>query len=106
MILTGDTERLGGKLVPVPRSPIYIHSVRTAQKTHSVSVIKTSHLMLHREIIAVCSEIYTKHTNTLCGQNVELLNVKLVVHIVNTGLYRVKKKDRKVQNCHATSTKL
>jgi hypothetical protein len=27
--------------------------------------------MLYREIIAVCSEIHTKHTNTLCGQNVE-----------------------------------
>ena len=36
--------------------------------------------MLYREIIAVCSEIHTKHINTLCGQNVELLNVKLVVH--------------------------
>jgi len=35
--------------------------------------------MLYREIIAVCSEIHTKHINTLCGQNVELLNVKLVV---------------------------
>ena len=32
--------------------------------------------MLHREIIAVCSQIHTKHINTLCGQNVELLNVK------------------------------
>ena len=42
--------------------------------------------MLYREIIAVCSHIYTKHINTLCGQNVELLNVKLVVHIVTTGL--------------------
>jgi len=29
--------------------------------------------MLYREIIAVGSEIYTKHINTLCGQNVELL---------------------------------
>jgi hypothetical protein len=28
--------------------------------------------MLYREIIAVCSEIRTKHINTLCGQNVEL----------------------------------
>jgi hypothetical protein len=28
--------------------------------------------MLHREIIAVCSEIHTKHINTLCGQNVGL----------------------------------
>ena len=32
--------------------------------------------MLYREIITVCSEIHTKHINTLCGQNVELLNVK------------------------------
>jgi hypothetical protein len=42
--------------------------------------------MLYREMIAVCSEIHTKLTDTLCGQNVELLNVKLVVHIVTTGL--------------------
>jgi len=46
--------------------------------------------MLYREIIAVCSDMHTKHTNTLRGQNVELLNVKLVVHIVTTGLQRVK----------------
>ena len=45
--------------------------------------------MLYREIIAVCSEIHTKHINTVCGQNVELLNVKLVVHIVTTGLHSV-----------------
>ena len=41
---------------------------------------------MYREIIAVCSGIYTKHINTLCGQNVELLNVKLVAHIVTTVL--------------------
>ena len=29
--------------------------------------------MLYREIIAVFSQIHTKHMNTLCGQNVELL---------------------------------
>jgi len=45
--------------------------------------------MLYREIIAVCSQIHTKHINTACGQNVELLNVKLVVHIVTTGLQSV-----------------
>ena len=28
--------------------------------------------MLHREIMTVCYQIHTKHTNTLCGQNVEL----------------------------------
>jgi len=54
-----------------------------------MSVKKLSQLMLYREIIAVCSEIHTKHTNTLCGQNVEFVDVKLVVHIVTTGLQRV-----------------
>ena len=42
--------------------------------------------MLYSEIIAVCSQIDTKHISTLCGQNVELLNAKLTVHIVTTGL--------------------
>ena len=42
--------------------------------------------MLYWEIIAVCSEIHTKHINALCGQNVELLNVKLMVHIVTSGI--------------------
>jgi len=32
--------------------------------------------MLYREIIAVCSQIHTKHTHTLGGQNVDLLAVK------------------------------
>jgi hypothetical protein len=32
--------------------------------------------MLYREIIAVCSEIHTKHINIVCGQNVELFYVK------------------------------
>jgi len=31
--------------------------------------------MLYREIIALCSQMHTKHINTLCGQNAELLNV-------------------------------
>ena len=34
---------------------------------------------MYSEIIAVCSEIHTKHINTLCRQNVELPNVKLAV---------------------------
>jgi hypothetical protein len=42
--------------------------------------------MLYREIIAVCSQIHTKHINTLCGQKVELVNVKSVVQVVTTGL--------------------
>ena len=39
--------------------------------------------------MAVFSEIQTKHIKTVCGQNVKLLNVKLAVHIVTTGLQRV-----------------
>jgi len=42
--------------------------------------------MLYGEIIALYSRIHTKHINTLCAQNVAMLNVKLVVHIVTTGL--------------------
>ena len=34
--------------------------------------------MLYREIIAVCSQIHTKHINTLRGQNVEFRNDKLL----------------------------
>ena len=64
--------------------PVCRHEVT---RTHARYLYyKTSQLMLYSEIIAVCSEIHTKHINTLCGQNVELLNVKLAVHIVTTGL--------------------
>jgi hypothetical protein len=55
--------------------------------------------MLYREIIAVCSEIHTKHINILCGQNVELLNVKVVVHIVAIGLRRANLFESKVTTC-------
>jgi hypothetical protein len=51
---------------------------------HSVSVIKTGQLMLYRQIIAVCSEIHTKHINTLCGQNSKFLTLKLAVHTITT----------------------
>ena len=32
--------------------------------------------MLYKEIIAVCSQIHTKHINTLCGQKTEFVNIK------------------------------
>ena len=41
--------------------------------------------MLYSEI----SEIHTKHTNTLCGQNVELLDVKLVEYKVTLRLWKL-----------------
>jgi len=31
--------------------------------------------MLYWEIISVCSEIHTKHTNTVCGQNEEFVHI-------------------------------
>jgi len=68
---------------------MFKYSVRTAQKTHPVTVVQTSQLMLYREIIVVCSQIHTKHVNTLRGQNVELVNVILVVHRVTTTPSRV-----------------
>ena len=42
--------------------------------------------MLYRGIIAVCYQIHTKRANTLCGQSVEFLDVKLAVLIMTTGL--------------------
>jgi len=42
--------------------------------------------MLYKEIIAVCSQIHTEQINTLFGQNVEFLSVKLLVHMVTTRL--------------------
>jgi len=66
---------------------LIIKTQSVPRSKHSPSVIQTSQLMLYREIMAVCSEIHTKHINTVCGQNVELVNVKLVVHIVNAVRY-------------------
>jgi hypothetical protein len=37
---------------------------------------KICQLMMYKEIITICSQIHTRHTNTLCGQDVELLDVK------------------------------
>jgi hypothetical protein len=42
--------------------------------------------MLYSEIIAVCSQIHTKHINQLCGQNVVLLNVKPAVGYIQKPL--------------------
>jgi hypothetical protein len=48
----------------------------STQETHYVSATKPNRLMLFREIIAVYCENHTEHINTLCGQNIEILNVK------------------------------
>jgi hypothetical protein len=56
---------------------IYISTFSPYRAVNTLRVgYKTQSFMLYTEIIAVCSETHTKHINTLCGQNVELLNVK------------------------------
>jgi hypothetical protein len=40
--------------------------------------------MLYSEIITVCSQIHTKDINTLCGKNVEFVNVFSPYRTVNT----------------------
>jgi hypothetical protein len=48
--------------------------------------------MLYGEIIAVCSEIHTKHINTFRGQNAELSNVEPSFEIVKrTNIFGDKK---------------
>ena len=75
----------------VVKTEIKLDYILTLSPYRAVTVIKTSQLMLYREINAVCSEIHTKHINPLCGQNAEFQNVKMVVHIFTTGLQRVHK---------------
>jgi len=43
--------------------------------------------------MAVCSQIHTKHIYTLCGQNVALWMLNLVVYTVTTGVSMVTYKD-------------
>jgi hypothetical protein len=44
--------------------------------TLSHGLITTNQVTLHREIIAVCSQIHTEHITVPCGQQAEFMNVK------------------------------
>ena len=89
VIHTKHINTVCGQNVELLNVKLVVHIV-TTELQRVKSLIKTNQLILYRELMAVCSEIHTKHINTLCGQNVELLNVKLVVHIVTSELQRVK----------------
>jgi hypothetical protein len=54
--------------------------------------------MLYREIIGVCSQIDAKHTNTLCGQNVEFVSVKPGGTYSNLGVRGLRTKQFKYAN--------
>jgi hypothetical protein len=56
---------------------MFKNSVRTTKKAPHFTVTKVNRLTLFKEIIAVYTENQMKHINTLCGQSVELLNVKV-----------------------------
>jgi hypothetical protein len=68
-----DISPLKSKLVWI----IFKNSARTAKKTQHFSVTKINLLMLFKKIIAVYSENHMKPINTLCGQNTELLIIKV-----------------------------
>jgi len=55
---------------------MFRNSFFVKQQIHLGGLIKTNQFLLCREIITVYSDIHTKHINTLCGQNVELFDVK------------------------------
>jgi hypothetical protein len=57
--------------------------------------------MLYREIIAVCSHIHI-NIKTLCGQKVEFVNSKLVVHIVTTGPYILNGLTNRIEDASTT----
>jgi len=86
-IQTKHINTLCGQSVELLNVKLVVQIVTIRLERVKSLLIQTSQLMLYREIMAVCSEIHTKHKNTLCGQNVELLNVKLAVHIVTTVRY-------------------
>jgi hypothetical protein len=46
--------------------------------------------MMYGGIIAVCSQIHKEHINMLCGQNVELLNVKPAGTYTNSNRWTLK----------------
>jgi hypothetical protein len=72
------TEENHGKPSSTWPSPLNLNSeaVPTTQKTHCVYITKTNRLMLFGETVAVYCVNHMEHTNTLCGQNAGLLNVK------------------------------
>jgi hypothetical protein len=56
----------------------FIHKESIMMHGHTVLKIekKNNQLTMYMEIIGVCSEIRKQHSDTLCGQTAEFLNVK------------------------------
>jgi hypothetical protein len=58
---------------------IYKSPARTSQETHHAFIREPNRVMLFEETVAVYCENHMEHTNTLCGQNAELLMLNHVV---------------------------
>ena len=59
-------------IIPL-NSKVNLSHVEILSSYRAVNTLRLSYKnQCFRDIIAVCSEIHTKHISTLCGQNVEL----------------------------------
>jgi hypothetical protein len=56
---------------------LFKNPVRTSKRTPHFTITKINWLTLFKEIITVYSKNQMKPINTLCGQNAEILNVKV-----------------------------
>jgi hypothetical protein len=61
MLRSGIRKRFEGE-----EFELYLNIQLVPRSKHSVSVTQTSHLMLYREIIAVCSQILTEQIHCVC----------------------------------------
>jgi len=55
---------------------LFKNSVRTSKRTPHFTITTINWLTLFKDVIALFSDNHAKFINTLCGQNVELLNIK------------------------------
>jgi hypothetical protein len=67
--------------VYLSRSSPFKLSVLTSKKTQPIPITYIKWLTFVKGIIAVYTEIHTKHINTLCKQKAELLIIKEIVYI-------------------------
>jgi len=74
---------------------MFQNPICTSWRTHYVSIIKNSQLILFRDVITVCSETHMKHAKTHCRSLVFLI-ASLLLSVVNTIVEGV---GRMTENC-------
>lgn len=62
------------------------HIICITQETHALSATKPRHLVMQREITAVCFENYTRHIDNYVGRKQRTLMLNLVAHIAAIGI--------------------